>query len=139
MRQFFAIILASLTLFMNLGLTLSNHYCGGKLAESSLTFGRGDVGCGMENQDVPCEKPHHKNTISKRNCCENKFLEFQTEDEYNKTIIENSVIDFKFVAAFVITNLNLYSFKNVKKPDYLTSSPPILDHDIQVMNQSFLI
>lgn len=139
MKKFFAILLASLILFMNVGLTVSNHYCGGKLAESSMTFGKGDVGCGMESKKTSCENPSHENSIKKKGCCENEFLAFQIDDDYNQTAVETLNVDFKFIAVFITSYINFYSFNNTKKPEYLAYSPPLLDHDVQVMNQTFLI
>ena len=122
---------------MNVGFALSNHYCGGELASSSFTLGHANAVCGMEGDVSTCERLSNNHSIDQKTCCENDYLEFQIEAEYNKTVIESQHVDFRIVAAFVISYLNPCNHTTESK--YLAYSPPLLDCDVQVMNQSFII
>ncbi len=126
---------------MNVGWTVSDHYCGGELAKSVFAVGHADVGCGMESdKDMsPCEKRSNENSFSEKECCQNEYTIISVEDDYNKTSIQEVVVDFTFVTAFVATYINLYSINNDNSQEYVAYSPPILNPDAQVMFQSFLI
>lgn len=123
---------------MNLGFTMSTHYCGGRLANSALTFGQGSIGCGMESEQIACDQSY-KETVEKKSCCENDFAKVQIEQDYDTPIVDYVGVNMIFIAVFVASYINLY-FPNIpSKPAYLVYAPPLLNHDIQVMYQCFLI
>jgi hypothetical protein len=138
MKRILAISLAALILFMSVGLSVGNHYCDGVLASSSLTMIHDVEGCGME-LEVQEACANTSRSVEKKNCCSEDYLQLKLDDNFNKTSTQNLSIDFEFVAAFVVTYLDLYSFKNANTPEYLDYSPPLLSSDVQVMNQTFLI
>jgi hypothetical protein len=124
---------------MNMGLAVSNHFCGGELASSSISFGEGDIGCGMEESMSSCEMLDHSNTIKKESCCANTYLQLKLDDEFNTSITIESDLDVDFLSAFVFIYINSNSFNTTKKTEFHSYSPPLLFRDIQIMNQTFLI
>ena len=123
----------------NVGITFATHYCGGKAVKTSISLGQDDLDCGMSNMDTPCKDQPKSPTIKRKSCCENQYTQISIDDDYNQTAVETLNVDFKFIAVFITSYINFYSFNNTKKPEYLAYSPPLLDHDVQVMNQTFLI
>ena len=139
MKRTIAILLAVIILIMNLGLSVNNHFCSGKLASSSLTVGFGDAGCGMENGQASCEAPMQSNSLNKVDCCDTRHVQLQVEDDYNETNVSDATINLKFVALFVISYYNDYFLGSTQQENFFAYSPPILERDLEVLNQVFLL
>ena len=139
MKQVFAIFLSLLMLTTNVGITFATHYCGGKAVKTSISLGQDDLDCGMANMDTPCKDQPKSPTIKRKNCCENQYTQISIEDDYNNPAVVKAPVDFQFVAVFVVTYFNLYSFNASTEAEYTGYSPPLLDLDIPVLIQSFLI
>jgi len=123
----------------NVGITFATHYCGGKAVKTSISLGHDDLDCGMADMDTPCEDPPDSPVVKNKNCCENQYTQISIEDDYNNPAVVKTAADFQFVAAFVISYINLYSFDASTEAEYQNYSPPLLDLDIPVLIQSFLI
>ncbi|MHB1279442.1 MAG: HYC_CC_PP family protein [Bacteroidia bacterium] len=139
MKSVFAIFLAMLMLITNVQIALATHYCDGEAVKTSIYVGHGDIDCGMSDQDAFCEKEYNPPAVKSKNCCENKYAELSIEDDYKNPSFVKAVPDVQFIAAFIITYLNLYSFDPSIEAGYSHYSPPLLDLDIPVLIQSFLI
>jgi len=156
MKQLASISLAAIILFLNIGFSITNHYCEGDLKESAVTLGSKDLecemrsgsskmgemdgmtDCGMEDM-TSCETPADDMTGLHNDCCENEYLPLKIDDIYEKQTVENLNVNYKFVAAFVISYINLFSTNNLKSKEYITYSSPLLEQDFQVLHQSFLL
>ena len=137
-KRILAICHVLLLLTSNVGLTFATHYCGGKAVKTDVSFiGQSDIGCGMEGKDNSCDNPEMPSI--KSNCCQNKFVEVSVEDDFSSPKIVKSSVDYKFVAAFAISYINLYSLDASAEVEYLNYLPPLLDLDIPVLIQSFLL
>lgn len=139
MKQVFAIFLALLMLTTNVGITFATHYCGGKAVKTSISLGHDNLDCGMADMDTPCEESPDSPVVKNKNCCENQYTQISIEDDYNNPAVVKTAVDFQFLAVFVVTYLNLYSFNASTEAEYSNYSPPLLDLDIPVLIQSFLI
>ena len=138
MKRVFAIFLSLLMLTTNVSLTFATHYCRGKAVKTQVSIlGHSDIGCGMEGDSKSCDNSQMPSITS--NCCQDKFVELSIEDDYSNPAIITTNVDFQFVAAFVISYINLYSFDASNEAEYLNYSPPLLKQDIPVLIQSFLI
>ena len=123
----------------NMGFAIATHYCGGLAVESKVVFGHEALDCGMANMDKDCETPPLEGMhLSKKPCCENKYQSIDTEDDFKPTIVQ-SMVSVEFVAAFVITFLHLPISSTNEEPQYANYSPPLIDQDIPVLHQVFLI
>jgi hypothetical protein len=139
MKSVVAIFLALLMLTTNVGIAFAVHYCEGKAVKTSISLGHDDLDCGMADIDAPCQNPYESPTVKQKNCCENQYTQISIEDDYNNPAVVKTAIDFQFVAVFVVTYLSLYSFNASTEAEYQNYSPPLLDLDIPVLIQSFLI
>jgi len=138
MKRVFAIFLALLILTTNVGLTFATHYCGGKPVKTDVSLlGHFDIGCGMEDKDNSCDNPEIP--AIKSSCCQNRSVELSIEDDFRSPKIIKNTVEYKFVAAFVTTYINLYLLDASAETEYLDYLPPLLDHDIPVLVQSFLL
>lgn len=120
----------------NMGFTVTAHHCMGIIHKKSISIGARDLNCGMEStEEVPCEEQDE--TID-YDCCQNEFQEFKITDKFQPAIHDIQV-DLQFVIAFIDTYFQLTSFEKEQYSKYLNYHPPLLDRDIPVLIQSFLI
>ena len=89
--------------------------------------------------DKGCKKEGStENQIKKKPCCENEYRSLDLEDEFQPQVI-NSSVNLEFVAAFFITLIGKVYAAESDKAEYLNYSPPLIERDIPVLIQSFLI
>ncbi len=140
MRAFLSILLVVSVLFSSIGFTISNHYCKGNLAESILSVGQSEVGCGMEvDGKMGCQEKPHPNSYSKTPCCADEYLQMKINENYTQITTETATINYSFISAFVISYINLYSFNSAEKLAYLDYPPPFLKQNTQALIQTFLL
>lgn len=155
MKQFTSILLAITILFLNIGFSISNHYCEGELSGIAVTLGNKDLGCemedasqsnmdmqgscGMSDMDSSCEVPEQESTTLHNDCCQNEYFPLKIDDNFEKQSILDINVDFKFFAAYIISYANLFSANNLKSKAHLAYAPPWLLQDVQILLQSFLL
>jgi len=123
----------------NSGLAIATHYCGGLAMESQMVVGHAELQCGMSNMDSGCEnEPSRKNHFKEKPCCENQYQSLELEDTFEPQVIGSS-LNLEFVASFVITYIRRSYSSNNDNVKYNNYSPPLIERDIQVLVQSFLI
>lgn len=139
MKKVLAIFFAVLLLVANSGVAVATHFCAGKAIKTSISLGQNDLSCGMTNSFVECKNASQSPILHSKDCCANKYLEWQVENEFNKSI------EFERLAVPEFGILPFFGSKTVKSQDnskcfwYCEYSPPFLDLDIPVLVQSFLI
>ena len=137
MKATISIILASMILFLSTGFKLATHYCGNVAVSTSLTTDGKAKTCGMEDKKGNgCESNIPK--VSKKSCCDESVISLQIEDDYQPTEENSPNININFVQAFVYVLIN-YGFDNSEEVGFNNYSPPLVQHDILVENQVFLI
>jgi hypothetical protein len=129
-------ILALMVLVSSSSFMVNMHFCGGHVQSVSL-IEEADA-CPMEVQLPPC---HKKMAIKKSGCCEDKQVTFEGKD-FNTQIQDFSLLTSHFsnwAAIFpmimeVIQVNEVLAFSN-----HTPYRPPIVQRDIPVLVQSFLI
>lgn len=139
MKKLFAILFSLLILLTNIGFTFSTHFCNGKAIKTAISLGTSDISCGMNNMDQSCENISPSAMIDEKNCCENTYIQLKIKDNYQTKEVFKSTTNFQFIAVFIVAYLNFYSFNASTKVEYSNYSPPLLDLDIPVLIQSFLL
>jgi len=123
----------------NMGFAVATHYCGGLAVESQLVLGHQSLDCGMTSIDESCEtSPMDGMQLSEKPCCENKYESIDAEDDFKPTVVQSSV-NFEFIAAFFVTFLHLPLSSRHEEFEFSNYSPPLIDQDIPVLHQVFLI
>ena len=141
--RFIALFLAVLMFITSVGFTVDMHYCGGQLKSFSFI---GKAKSCHEQAVVQC--PHHKKmmaqnpnkTVDTRNCCNNKTLHFQADQDkeiqnYNLKVIQPLQ---HFVTTFVTVFFNDRIIEK-ETPVFAHYKPPLISRDISVLIQSFLL
>ena len=138
MKKTTSILLSLLLLTSATGIAYGQHFCGGALMKSMLTFSETTLNCGMEAMPNSCEKNSPKQSVHKKSCCENELHQVEIDDHFSGSQAEFD-LHKNFVFAFAsVFMLNLHEEALVRtKPTYYFSPP--IDKDVQVLYQVFLI
>ena len=129
-----AILMAFVVLSSTMSFTFSEHYCGHKLVDRGL-FSKAEA-CGMELQKPTASKDCE---LQKSNCCKDEVKQFTGQNELNTNI---STLNFEqqvFVASFAYAYLNLFEGLAVNIIPYKNYTPPLVDKEINVLYQVFII
>ena len=138
MKKIISISLAILMLTGHLGFAVGTHYCMGIAVESKLMLSHEHMDCGMGEMDGDLEHEGESEAhLSKIPCCEDQYQNIDLEDDY-KPVVGQSTLDLDFVAAFVISHIDLF-FADQATPQFATYDPPPVTKDIPVLHQVFLI
>ena len=137
MKQVFhkimSILMAFVVLFSTMSFTVNMHYCGGTLVETAV-FNKAE-GCGMEMEKTStdgCE-------ITKKNCCDDKQLKVDGQDELQLQADNISFEQQAFIASFVYTYINLFEGLNKNVSSFEEYKPPLVIKQIFKLDETYLI
>jgi len=78
MKKVFTILIAAIMLTSGMKVSIDRHYCGGKLAETKISFTGKLASCGMETQDH-----RNSNQLSFENkCCEDQLTYYNISNKF---------------------------------------------------------
>ncbi len=121
MKKLFPISLAFLMLLSGLQLTISQHYCGGELADSKVSLTGRVASCGMETTTDDCT---HSSTIEESGCCKNKVSVYEVDQNYSPSFTEFKAFAQTVLQVFVIPeNITFHSLTSLSNL-YADVSPP---------------
>ena len=129
MKRVTVILLLFCYLIPSIGLSVTTHYCGGKLASISFLF--------SNNHKCKCGKK-----AMKKNCCQDKTTTFKIDDTQNssKRISLALFKNYNFLSpAFAVYSIN-FSQADVERHIAFLRPPPLQkDRPIFLLNRVFLI
>lgn len=127
-----AVFMALVVFLSTMSFTVGMHYCGEFLVDAAL-FSRASS-CGMEiSKSDDCEE-----TI--KDCCSDENFVFDGQEELQFNVFEYSLVDQQvFLPEFVHSYVNLFESLPYKHIPFNEYSPPIIEVDIQVLQQVFRI
>lgn len=124
-KQIISVFIALLVLLTTVGFTINQHYCGGKLAGTSV-YTAAQCGCGDSKMDD--------------DCCQNESEFYQFVEDYMPSVADQKENLDAVTASIKYVVLNeLYNAFDSQSSNYLYYKPPLLERDIPVLTQSFLI
>jgi hypothetical protein len=137
MKQFFhkimSLTMAFVVLFSTMSFTVNMHYCGDTLVESAI-FQKAK-GCGME-----MEKPSTEEcSITKKNCCDDKQLAIEGQDELQLQVDKITFEQQVFIASFVYTYINLFEGLDSNVSTYEEYKPPLVIRQLYKIDETYLI
>ena len=138
MKQIFHKIMSSVmafvVLFSTMSFTIDMHFCGDTLIDTAI-FHKTET-CGME---MEASVPTSENKVSKKNCCSDKQIVVDGQDEL-KTSFEKLTIDQQvFIASFIYAYNNLFESVEENIKSYGDSSPSLVVKDIYKLDETYLI
>jgi len=139
MKNIISIFLAMLILASNSGAIIATHYCMGEVADVNIGFKTHAHKCNMANMDTECEyeSKHPGTQVNPVNCCDDDYIQMQLDEPFDAPL--SSEISPQFLVAFTTTFNNLYNFQPQPKVGFVDYSPPLLEQNIPVLFQTFLI
>ncbi|WP_229660163.1 HYC_CC_PP family protein [Aquaticitalea lipolytica] len=132
-RNIMSLVMAFVVLFSTLSFTINMHYCGGALVETAISHKV--KGCGME-----MEKPSTDGcSITKKNCCDDKQLVVDGQDELQLAVDKISFEKQIFITYFVNTYINLFEIVEENISSYEDYSPPLVVKQLYKIDETYLI
>jgi hypothetical protein len=125
--------MAIVVLFSTMSFTIDMHYCGDTLVETTI-FHKAK-GCGME-----MEKPFSEGcSITKKNCCDDKQLVIDGQDELKLNFDKLTFEQQQFVASFIYTYINLFEGLDKIVSSFDEYKPPLVVRQIFKIDETYLI
>ena len=127
-------LMAFVVLFSTMSFTIDMHYCGGTLVDSSI-FGKAHS-CGMDMQkaDTPTDC-----SITKKNCCTDKQIIIEGQDEL-KISFDTLTLNQQFiVASFFYTYTNLFEGLDTNASSYEDYRPPLVIRQLYKLDETYII
>ena len=136
LNKLIAIIIALVVLFTSFSFTVEKHVCMGEVTNTSY-FSDADY-CEMAVDECDTNDLDGSN-IQNEGCCSNVQDLIPGNQNVQQALDKLEVNDIQFILAFTYTYQNLFNEKENISP-FVNYSPPILvDKDICVLYQTFLI
>jgi hypothetical protein len=128
-----SLAMAFVVLFSTMSFTVNMHYCGDTLVETAVF--QKTKGCGME-----MEKPSTEGcSIAKKNCCDDKQLTIEGQDELQLQVDKISFEQQVLIASFVYTYINLFEGLEKNVSSYEEYKPPLVIRQLYKIDETYLI
>ncbi len=124
-RKIASVFLSVVILLVTAGFTINKHYCGGKLRSSQIyTVMDHKTCCG--GAEMP------------EGCCRDEVEFYQLDEDFNlPATVMNPNFVIVFIKYFILDEL--FGSLDSHTAKYLNYRPPLIELDIPVLVQSFLI
>ena len=129
-----SLLMALLVFVSTFSLAIESHYCGDFLVDTSW-FGEVES-CGMDEQH---KHTSEENNVQNKDCCNNKVLAIEGQDNLKNTLENFNLEQQIFVASFIYSYINLFEGSDSQIIPFKNYSPPPLIRDVQTLDQVFLI
>tara|TARA_Y100000114_G_scaffold156218_1_gene182685 strand:- start:12289 stop:12723 length:435 start_codon:yes stop_codon:yes gene_type:complete len=141
LKKISTILLSALMLLSSTSYTFGMHFCMGELESIAIFSEAGH--CDSMKKSIPCEEANDHSIcdheqINAKGCCENHTLVIEGHEELTQ-VSSISAPDFHMVAVLYALVSFIFSAPAVDYYSYKDYSPPLIDRDIPVLVQSFLI
>ena len=124
-KQILHIILAFTLFIATMGVSVRSHYCMGNLKFKTLSIWKAP--CCKSPTDMPMD------------CCKDRFDHYQVDDDFQSSLtmgVFSPQLEISFPVN--VEPLN-YPEENQTPHFYLNYKPPLIERDVPVLVQSFLI
>ncbi|BBE15903.1 hypothetical protein AQPE_0039 [Aquipluma nitroreducens] len=121
MKKLLSISIALLMLLSGMQLTISQHYCGGELAQSKVSLTGHVASCGMETATDDCAQPGNH---VESNCCSNKVSVYEIDHNYSPSFTEFKVFTQTVFQVFVIPKNITFHSLTAENQTLTDVSPP---------------
>ena len=128
-----SILMAFVVLLSTMSFTISMHYCGDTLVETSV-FHKAD-GCGMEMK-TPSKDDC---SIIKKDCCHDQQITLDSQDELQIQLDEISFNQKVFIASFLHSYNCLFEGLGHKVSIFEEYKPPLVTKELYKFDETYLI
>jgi hypothetical protein len=121
MKKFLSISFSLLILLSVMHITISTHYCGGKIADTKVSVSGELASCGMMASALKC--PIGSSHIGS-NCCNNKVSVFALDNNYTPSFSEFRAFSQPVFQLYNVPATMGIRFLSVLNLNYTNVSPP---------------
>lgn len=127
MKKIFSILFSLAIILSGVHITVSAHYCGGKIAASEISLSGKTASCGMEEEKNPCSMPQSRLSA---NCCHDVVSVFCLYNNYKPSVssvpesFPNNFQNFNNLAGITVSILPAVKsvYTNISPPGVLIST-----------------
>ncbi len=142
--RFIALFMAFTVVASTSGIAVSKHICDNVIKKIAINHNAEP--CIHKEEEVKIECPEHGEMVltydqARMDCCEDTTDYYKDDNPKNLSISEITVIPQLFVLFVIVFpeyNFNVFNTNQSLNPDNLVL-PPLIDQDIPVLVQSFLL
>ena len=129
-----SLLMAFVVLFSTLSFTVDMHFCGETLVDTALFQKAKTCGMGMQNPSTTegC-------TMSKKNCCNDKQLVIEGQNELQLSFDSLSFEQQQFIVSFVYTYNTLFESLDRNRFSFKAYKPPRVIRQLFKLDETYLI
>lgn len=133
-----SLLLVAMILVTSISHSISFHLCGGSIEDVAF-FGHARSCTGLENScDRDFGQEHH--SLNNKGCCKDTKISIDSDKYLSKITEKISIEKFQDISIPVIDLIqNDSDFSGVKNTHCAIYKPPLIERDITVLVQTFLI
>ena len=129
-------LLAVFVLMSSISHSINFHICGGKI-QSMAIFGQAKT---CEEHASVCHHDENKASLEQKECCENATILLDSDKYVSKVTQKVAVENFQFVFLPVRDlMLQVNPQINLERAAFFKYKPPLIERDITILVQTFLI
>ena len=133
-HKILSLAMAFVVMLSTMSFTVDMHFCGDTLVDSAVF--KKAKSCGMEmNKDAP----NTDCSITKKDCCSDKQLLVDGQDELKISVDKISFEQQLFIASFYYTYTNLFEGLEEKVTAFSEYPPPLIVRRIYKLDETYLI
>jgi hypothetical protein len=129
-----SMLIALVVLFSTMSFTITKHYCGDTLVDTSI-FDKAST-CGMEAQDTSASSDC---SVLNIDCCNDEQIVVDGQDELRLSVDKISFEQQVFIASFVYTYSSLFEGLDNNVSSYEDYKPPLVIKQIYKFDETYLI
>jgi hypothetical protein len=134
-HKILSLTLAFTVLFSTLSFTVEKHICMGEVTDATYFMDLDSCGMIVEECELAVDE---QEKVQKEKCCQD-IQELIPGNQNEQQAIENFELDqVQFILTFASTYLDLFE-ENTDQVTFKYYTPPLVDKDIHVLYQTFLI
>ncbi|PCE64621.1 hypothetical protein B7P33_08685 [Sediminicola luteus] len=126
--------MAIVVLFSTMSFTLEMHFCGDTLVDTAIF--KAAKSCGM---DMQVSTPDTDCNVEKKNCCSDRQLAIDGQDELKVSNASFTFFQQLFVTSFVYSYRLLFVDEVTNQTPYREYKPPLVVKDIYKLDETYLI
>lgn len=139
MRNLISIVIVLNIIYLNIGLSINSHYCGGKLSNSSISLFQLGIGCGMEDNNTKCDTFPLMNSIKSIPCCFDLLEIVNIEIDYLFKKLSNLNFTFKLIYTITPNKIVITELHWSNRASFDSHPPPKYNSEYRIFNQVFII
>lgn len=121
MKKVLSISVALLMLLSGMQLTISQHYCGGELADAKVSLVGHIASCGMEGETDDCAQPGNHVESS---CCSDQVSVYAIDHNFSPSFSEFKTFAQPVLQVFILPEIQNFNALTAYNRFYTDVSPP---------------